>query len=74
MPMFTKRQDPEESGEQGQNGLLMDLEERVCPTCGRVLHPWQAQCPDDGTAAVARDSVQRMPPPPAHLLEDEDGA
>ena len=72
MPTFSPRQDPEEQGEDGSAELVLDLDERVCPTCGRLLHPWQAHCPEDGAAAVPRHSVQHVAPPPAHLLEDDE--
>lgn len=52
----------------------LDLDERACPRCRRVLHPWEPTCPDDGTAGVDRSSLTRadLAPPPAHLLEDPD--
>jgi predicted amidophosphoribosyltransferase len=71
MPMFTPREDPDQEHEQNLAGLQLDLEERVCPDCGRSLHPWEDHCPEDGAAAVPRYSQQTMPPPPAHLLDDD---
>jgi hypothetical protein len=58
----------------GGSGLALDLDMLACPACRRELHPWEATCPDDGAAAVARTALtsQVLPPPPAHLLEDED--
>ncbi|MEX0658125.1 MAG: hypothetical protein WD080_03235 [Egibacteraceae bacterium] len=69
-------QDPKRQQEQqpgGESGLHMDLDERLCPTCRRVLHPWESTCPDDDAAGVDRSSLTRadLPPPPAHLLDDE---
>ena len=68
-----KKQDQEPGG---SSGLQMDLDERACPECRRVLHPWETACPDDGAAGVERSSLPRtdLPPPPAHLLDPEDPA
>jgi predicted amidophosphoribosyltransferase len=72
MGVFSKRNDIEEPGA-GGSGLHLDLDERYCPTCRRPLQPWQATCPDDGAAAVPRGQLpSTMPPPPAHLLDDDD--
>lgn len=74
MGVFAKGPGREEKPEAG-SGLEVDLDEKACPTCGRLLHPWEPTCPDDGTAAADRASVPRrnLPPPPAHLLEDDEG-
>lgn len=65
------KRDEEQPG--GGSGLHLDLDETVCPTCRRALLPWQEHCPDDGARGVARtDLPSAMPPPPAHLLADED--
>jgi hypothetical protein len=71
MPFVQRRRDEHEE-ESEASGLVLDIEERACPTCGRFLHPWEPTCPDDGSAAVERSSIQRMEPPPAHLLEEEE--
>ena len=73
MGVFSKRDNLEEPGGGGSSGLHLDLDERYCPQCRTQLQPWQATCPDDGAAAVRRgDLPSAMPPPPAHLLADED--
>ncbi|CAN5304193.1 hypothetical protein BH20ACT8_BH20ACT8_13860 [soil metagenome] len=58
----------------GGSGLELELDLLACPTCRRELHPWETTCPDDGAAAVPRAALTRedLPPPPAHLL-NEDG-
>jgi predicted amidophosphoribosyltransferase len=58
----------------GGSGLHLDLDLQVCPSCRRELHPWERTCPEDGAEAVPRTSLQRadLPPPPSHLLDDED--
>ena len=72
MGVFTKKGDQEEPGGSGGSGLHLDLDERFCATCRRALQPWQDSCPDDGGPAVALSELPSpMPPPPAHLLEDE---
>lgn len=74
MGVFSKRKDAEEPGGGGA-GLHLDLDERFCVTCRRALQPWQQQCPDDGGAAVrVEDLPDSMPPPPAHLLDDDTDA
>lgn len=72
MGIFAKKPKQEEQPGGGA-GLHLDLEERACPRCRRVLHPWEDVCPDDGETAVDRASLSRtdLPPPPAHLLDDE---
>lgn len=45
------------SGGLAGRGLSVDLDERHCGTCGRLLHPWEDRCPDDGGAAVAPGAV-----------------
>ena len=73
MGVFSKRQDFEEPGGSGGSGLHMDLDERFCSECRKPLQPWQTTCPDDGARAVRRGELpSAMPPPPAHLLDDED--
>lgn len=65
-----RKKDDEDPG--GGSGLHLDLDERVCPECRRTLPPWQDRCPDDGAVGVAPTSLpSAIPPPPAHLLEDE---
>jgi hypothetical protein len=74
MGVFVKKGDQEEPGGSGGSGLHLDLEERYCAVCRRALLPWQESCPDDGGAALAISELpSAMPPPPAHLLGDEDG-
>ena len=73
MGVFVKKGDQEEPGGSGGSGLHLDLEERYCAVCRRALLPWQEACPDDGGAALTiSDLPSPMPPPPAHLLGDED--
>ncbi|MPZ72418.1 MAG: hypothetical protein GEU74_04190 [Nitriliruptorales bacterium] len=73
MGVFAKRGDQEDPGGSGGSGLHLDLDERFCVTCRRALLPWQTHCPDDGGDAVSlQDLPASMPPPPAHLLDDED--
>lgn len=67
--------DPKKEEQPGVgSGLQVDLDVRACPRCRRELHPWEPVCPDDGAAAVDRTSLSRygLPPPPAHLLDDDD--
>jgi hypothetical protein len=73
MGVFAKGPKKEER-EGGSSGEEVDLEVKACPVCRRELHPWEATCPDDGAAAVDRTSLTNtdLPPPPAHLLDDED--
>jgi hypothetical protein len=73
MGVFVKKGDQEEPGGSGGSGLYLDLEERYCAVCRRALLPWQESCPDDGGAALAISELpSAMPPPPAHLMGDED--
>jgi hypothetical protein len=73
MGVFAKgpRQEEEPGGGDASFGLDLDL--RACATCRRELHPWESRCPDDGGPAVARTALRddSLPPPPAHLLDDE---
>lgn len=72
MGVFAKKGDFEEPGGGGP-GLHLDLDERYCVTCRRAVLPWQTTCPDDGgEVAALGDLPSSIPPPPAHLLEDED--
>lgn len=73
MGIFAKGPGREERPEAG-SGLEVDLDEKACPTCGRLLHPWEPTCPDDGATAVDRWRVARsdLPPPPPNLLADDD--
>ncbi len=70
MPFVQRRREDHE--EEDATGLVVDIEERACPTCHRFLHPWHDTCPDDASPAVPRTSLPTMQPPPAHLLDDED--
>lgn len=69
-------QDDDGGGLAGR-GLTVDLDERHCARCGRLLHPWEEACPDDGGAAVRAGEA---PPPSDALLarllarDDEPGA
>jgi D-arabinose 1-dehydrogenase-like Zn-dependent alcohol dehydrogenase len=57
----------------GGSGLELDLDLRSCPICRRDLHPWEPTCPNDGTPAVPRHLLtSNIPPPPAHLLADDE--
>ncbi|MGH8898136.1 MAG: hypothetical protein ACRDZ4_14245 [Egibacteraceae bacterium] len=57
----------------GGSGLELDLDLRSCPVCRRDLHPWEPTCPDDGAGAVPRNlRTSDIPPPPAHLLGDDE--
>ena len=72
MGVFSKKNDFEEPGG-GGSGLHLDLDARYCTVCRRTLQPWQEQCPDDGGDAVAlADLPDSLPPPPAHLLRDDE--
>lgn len=73
-PMGLFAQNPKKEERPGDaSGLHLDLDERVCPRCRRTLHPWEPECPEDGTPGVERSSVPRvdLPAPPAHLLDDD---
>lgn len=73
MGVFSKKGDVEEPGG-GGSGLHLDLDERFCLVCRRAVLPWETQCPDDGAQVVALTELpSAMPPPPAHLLADDDG-
>lgn len=70
---FLGRQQKDEDDDLGGDRVSLDLDDLVCPTCGRDLPPWVDTCPDDGTAAVPRSSTtDRTPEIPAHLLEGLD--
>lgn len=72
MGVFAKKGDHGEPGG-GGSGLHLDLDERFCVVCRRAVLPWEEACPDDGAAVVALGELpSAMPPPPAHLLADED--
>ena len=72
MGVFAKKGDFDEPGGVGA-GLHLDLDQRYCTTCRRALQPWQDICPDDGGAAVPLgDLPSSIPPPPAHLLADDE--
>jgi hypothetical protein len=73
MSIFARGPKQEEEPD-GGDALSMDLDLRACPTCRRELHPWEAECPVDGSAAVDRTSLGTpgLAPPPAHLLGDDE--
>lgn len=72
MGVFAKKGDFEEPGGGSGSGLSMDLDERFCEICRRRVLPWQDRCPDDDGRAVTISALpSAMPPPPAHLLDDE---
>jgi hypothetical protein len=73
MGVFAKGPQQEQQPGGGDAGLAMDLDLRACPSCRRELHPWEAVCPVDGAAAVARTALTStaLPRPPAHLLDDD---
>ena len=71
MGVFAKKGDLEEPGGGGSD-LNLDLDERYCVTCRRAVQPWETTCPADGSEVVAlADLPSSIPPPPAHLLEDD---
>lgn len=47
MAQFREREKDE------NDGVPVDLEQKVCPTCRRKLQPWEATCPEDGSVPVA---------------------
>lgn len=55
--------DPEEPG--GGDGLSVELDTRVCPTCRREFPAWNTRCPADGTLTVR---VEELAPPDDPLL------
>jgi len=72
MGILERKRNEEEPGGAG-NALELDLDLRACPTCRRDLHPWERTCPVDGSEPVPRELVTGdFPPPPAHLLMDEE--
>ena len=72
MGVFAKKGDFEEPGG-GGDGLHLDLDERYCVQCRRPVQPWETSCSVDGGDVVPRAELpSALPPPPAHLLADED--
>ncbi len=72
MGVFSKKSDISEPGG-GGSGLHLDLDERYCVVCRRSVMPWEARCPVDGGDVAALEQLpSAMPPPPAHLLADEE--
>jgi hypothetical protein len=73
MSVFARGPRHEVQPDGGGSSLHLDLELRACPSCRRELHPWERECPADGTPAVARAELGTpgLPAPPAHLLEDD---
>lgn len=71
MGFIDRKKNEEQPG--GGSGLELDLELRACSTCRRDLYPWEAVCPADGGEAVLRTMLSApLPPPPAHLLTDDE--
>lgn len=70
MAMLGKRQDDDGDEDLGGEAVRLDLDDLVCPTCGRDLAPWMSTCPDDGSAAVDRSTagLTGIPEIPLHLL------
>ncbi|MFT5223008.1 MAG: hypothetical protein ACI867_001318 [Glaciecola sp.] len=74
MAQFREREEDE------NDGIPVDLKQKVCPTCRRKLHAWEPVCPEDGAAGVApvemgavEDSIlSRLNP--ALLLDDDEDA
>ncbi len=72
MGVFSKKGDVEEPGG-GSSGLSLDLDQRYCVTCRRAVQPWETRCPGDGSEVVPLSELpSAMPPPPAHLLGDDE--
>lgn len=46
MALFREREDDE------NDGIPVDLRQKVCPTCRRKVQPWEATCPHDGAIPV----------------------
>ena len=73
MGVFAKKGDFEEPGGGGNAGLHLDLDERYCVTCRRAVQPWETTCPIDGSEVVPLGELpSSIPPPPAHLLDDDE--
>lgn len=47
MAQFREREEDE------NDGIPVDLKQKVCPTCRRKLQPWEPTCPEDGSTPVA---------------------
>ena len=62
-----------EEQEQGGSGLHLDLDLVACPSCRRELPAFLDVCPDCDVPPVPRSQLPGvLPPPPAHLLADDD--
>ena len=73
MGVFAKKGDMDEPGGGGDAGLHLDLDLRYCVDCRRAVQPWETACPDDGGDVVALTELpSSIPPPPAHLLTDDE--
>lgn len=46
MAQFREREEDE------NDGIPVDLKQKVCPQCRRKLQPWERTCPEDGAAPV----------------------
>lgn len=70
MAMLGKRQEDDGDEDLGGEAVRLNLDDLVCPTCGRDLAPWMTSCPDDGAEAVDRSTtgLQGVPDIPVHLL------
>ncbi len=71
MAQFREREEDE------NDGVPVDLKQKVCPTCRRKLEPWETTCPDDGSVPVAGVQMgsvedQILSRLPAELLVDLD--
>lgn len=74
MAMLGKRQEDDGDEDLGGESVRLNLDDLVCPTCGRDLAPWMTTCPDDGSDAIDRASagLGGVPEIPVHLLSGLD--
>jgi hypothetical protein len=70
--VFQSKKPSEESEKLPGGGLELDLDRRMCSSCGREAPPWEERCRECGGATVPPEQAPapqfRLP----HLEDDED--